>query len=116
MLLTCKHENEVVTVQRNTECLSFKDAFISGFPYSDWFISLRADVNPEDSDLQSLRALVRDLSARVEQLERRIEVPPSAAVAPSNMDLRPVEPSVTRIAEPLPPPPPRVSPLFPTSP
>ena len=32
------------------------------------------------------------------------------------MDLRPVEPSVTRIAEPVPPPPPRVSPLFPTSP
>lgn len=73
-------------------------------------------MNPEDSDLQTLRALVRDLAARVEKLELRIEVPPSQAVSHSSVERGPVESSVTRIPEPPPKPAPRVSPTFPAPP
>lgn len=82
-----------------------------------FFGQLEFTVNPQESDLQSLRSLVRDLAARVERLERlermiAAEVPPavhrssvevqtSAPVAPSFVP----PPSLSPVGNPLPVPP-----------
>lgn len=85
-------------------------------------LPLEATVNSEESDLQSLRSLVRELAARVERLERRLgdegvaaetvlraETPPSPAPPPppppavaNPLPAFPVPPSPAPHAYPLP--------------
>jgi len=65
-----------------------------------FLVPLEPTMNPQESDLQSLRALVRDLADRVERLERRIEAEGFAA-----------EPVLRREAQPSPSPPPTPQPV-----
>ncbi len=60
-------------------------------------------MNSQESDLQSLRALVRDLATRVERLERKLG---DEGIAPEPALRTEVHPSPTPPPPPLPPPPP----------
>ena len=66
----------------------------------------RANVNSQESDLQSLRALVRDLATRVERLERKLGDEGIAPEPPARAEIHPFPASPP---PPLPPPYPLVS-------
>jgi uncharacterized membrane protein len=83
------------------------------FHYSGRFLSqLEPTVNSQESDLQSLRALIRDLATRVERLERTVGAADHAAQPASIAETRPP----TSPVPPFPPQPPAPSPpVFPAS-
>ena len=60
-------------------------------------------MNPQESDLQSLRALVRDLATRVERLERKLG---DEGIAPELQLRTETQPPAAPAPPPLPPPPP----------
>src|SRR5208337_3602621 len=69
------------------------------------FSATRATVNSQESDLQALRALVRDLATRVERLEHKLGDEGIAAEPPARAEIHPPSAPPPPL-RPLPPPPP----------
>jgi uncharacterized membrane protein len=69
-------------------------------------LTAKANVNPQENDLQTLRALVRDLAGRVERLERSIEgggiVPPKPALGDQTLAASIPTPLIQPTSEPIP--------------